>query len=356
MLRIVTGTLIIAALASALWSRFGENDFGSAATRIALKYEMGDKCPLSYASLKSEDVGLISICSTFGLKSYLAARDNREVAGALFATYGELEDFRFVVEKYGAEALAVIQYFRERDSREFRIRARLHQLWERFRSAEPLDVPPVKLTPDEHGFIAIQELKRGGHELLAQFEFLDGVKRKQVKRLISTAVNLFTSGITDLEARMIRGEKVTWKHVAHAALDVSVIVGGAASIAKVLHGAKAVHKTAVVAKAGGAFSTVRTVVKTVAIVGTVSVAAVVAYNPSLMITAAGWIAEQVGLPAWAGVAILAGIVAFALMSLLEMAYRIVLRLTWPVRKAIRIGTWMHAAYLRRQERRHAAKS
>lgn len=81
MLRILTGTLIIAVLATALWSRFGENDFGSAATRVALKYEVGEKCPLSYASLKSEDVGLISVCSTFGLKSYLAARENRTDAG-----------------------------------------------------------------------------------------------------------------------------------------------------------------------------------------------------------------------------------------------------------------------------------
>ena len=356
MLRIVTGTLIIVALVTALWSHLGEHDFGSAATRVALKYEMGEKCPLSYASLKSEDVGLISICSTFGLKSYLAARENREVAGTLFATYGELEDFRLVVDKYGAEALATIQYFRERESREFRFRARMHQLWERFRSGEPLDVPPVKLTPDEHGFIAIQELKRRGHNLLAEFESLDEVKRKHVKRLISAATELFTGGITNLEARMIRGEKVTWKHVAHAVLDVSVIVGGAASVAKVLQGAKVAGKATMLAKTSGAFSTARTVIKSVAVVGTVSVAAIVAYNPSLVISAAGWVAQQVGLPAWAGVAFLAGIVAFALMSLLEVAYRIVLRLTWPVRKVIRIGTWMHAAYLRRRARRIALRS
>ena len=75
MLRIVTGTLISAALATALWSHLGDKDFGDAATRIALTYEMREKCPLSYAPLKSEDVGLVSICSTFGLKSYLAPRE-----------------------------------------------------------------------------------------------------------------------------------------------------------------------------------------------------------------------------------------------------------------------------------------
>ena len=356
LVRIVTGTLIIAIIVTVLWSRFGEQDFGSAATRVALKYEMGEKCPLSYASLKSEDVGLISICSTFGLKSYLAARENREVAGTLFATYGKEDDFLLVVDKYGAEALATIQYFRDRDSLEFRIRARRDQLWKRFRSGEPLDVPPVKLTPDEHGFIAIQELKRRGHNLLAEFEFSDGVKRKQVKRLISAATELFTSGVTDLEARILRGEKITWRHVAYAVLDVSVIVGGAASVAKVLQGAKVAGKATMLAKTSGAFSTARTVIKSVAVVGAVSVAAIVAYNPSLMISAAGWVAQQVGLPAWAGVAFLAGIVAFALMSLLEVAYRIVLRLTWPVRKVIRIGTWMHAAYLRRRARRIALRS
>ena len=356
MLRIVTGTLIIAALATALWSHLGDKDFGDAATRIALTYEMREKCPLSYAPLKSEDVGLVSICSTFGLKSYLAAREYREVAGTLFAVYGELDDFRSVVERYGAEALGVIQYFRERDSREIRFRARVRQLWDQLRAGEPLDVPPVKLTADDHGFIAIQELKRRGHNLLAEFEFSDGTKRKQVKRLISAATELFTSGVTDLEARMIRGEKVTWRHVTHAVLDVTVVVGGAASVAKVLTAAKAAHRTAALAKAGNAFRTVRTVMKTVAVVGAVSVAGVVAYNPSLMITAAGWIAQQVGLPSWVGVAALAGIVAFALMTLLEFAYRVLHRITWPARKLYRVGKWMHAAYARRRARRIALRS
>lgn len=335
MLRILTGTLILACVATVAWWLVGEKNFEYAATRTALAYEMKDTCPLSYAAMKSENVGLISICSTFGLKAYLAARASPETAGELFATYGDLADFREVVEKHGEEALAVIQYFRERDSREFRVRARARQLWERFRSGEPLDVPPVKLSADDHGFIAIQELKRRGHSLLAEFEFTDGVKRKQVRRAILAATELFTSGITDLEARMIRGEKVTWKHVAYAALDVSVIVGGAAAVAHVLRGAKTVQRVGVLAKAGGAFRTAGAVVKTVAIVGTVSTLALVAYNPSLMISAAGWIAEQVGLPSWVGVAALMGIVAFGLMTLIELIYRVLYRLSWPYRFGMR---------------------
>lgn len=351
MLRILVSTLILAVLATITWSYVGEKDFETAATRTALTYEMREKCPLSYAALKTENVGLVSICSTFGLKSYIAAQGNRDIAGELFGIYGELEDFRLVVERYGPEALAVIQYFRERDSKEFRFKARVRQIWEQLKSGESFDTPAVKLSPDEHGFLAIQELKRRGHELLAQFEFVDGTKRKQVKRLISTATDLFTGGITDLEARIIRGEKVTWRHVAHAALDAAVIVGGTAAVVKVLRAGKTVHGTTMLAKAGGAFSTARTVVKTVAVVGAVSVAAVVAYNPSLLISGAGWIAEQLGLPAWFGVLVLAGIVALPLMMLVEFVYRLLRHISWPARKIYRVGKWMHNRYQMRRTAR-----
>lgn len=357
MRRIILSSLIITAIATYFLSYHGVQNFEDAATKTALHYQMRTTCPLSSDALNT-DMGLVSICSEFGLKAYIASRDNPEVAGNLYAIYGGLPDFHTVVEKHGSEALAIIQYFRERDSKEFRARARMKQIFERLLSGENnIDSPPLKLTPDDHGFIAIQELKRRGHNLLAEFEFKDGARRKQAKRLVNAATELFTGGITDLEAAMIRGEKVTWKQVAHAALDATVIIGGVSIVAKTLKGAKVAHKGAGIAKIGSAFGTVKTVVKTVATVGAVSTAALVAYNPSLMISAAGWIGEMITGYAWVGVAVLAMIVASAIMTILEFLYRL---LDWlilrPMRHTYRVGQWMQVAYAKRKARRAELRS
>lgn len=357
MLRVFTSSLIIAALATILWFQFGEKNFEVAATRTALAYEMRGTCPLSQDFVQAADVGLVSICSTFGIKAYLAARDNPEVAGTLFATYGEVPEFREVVDQHGSEALAIIQYFRERDSIEFRTRARVKQLWEQFSHGNSLDVPPVKLTPDEHGYIAIQEIKRRGHTMLAEFEFTNGVHRKQVKRFLNATTDFFTGGITDLEAAMLRGEKVTWNQVAFAALDVVVVIGGASVIVKALKAPRAVQKGAVLAKMGSTFSTFRSVVRSVAAIGAVSTTAIVLYNPSLMISAAGWVGEIITGHAWVGVAILAMIVASGIMTIFEFVYRIVDRfLIRPLRHTYRFGRWAERKLAQRRERRAHLRS
>ena len=339
-MRFIVYALGLAALLTILWSvGSGEKDFERATARLGIFYEMGSKCPLVYD--ETRDVSLSSICSTFGLGAYESARRYPDIAGTLFATYGGASEFAEVLDQYGHIVLPVVQYFRDHDSREFRYRAQARNFLDRLRGEEG-DAKPVVFTPDERGLIAINEIKRRGHGMLAEFELVDGgAKRKQVTRAIALATDLFTSGITDLEAAMVRGEKVTWKQVGWASLDATVVLGGASVLIKSLQTAKLAKTGAAAAKAGTAFRTIGTIGKIAAVsTGTVAAVAIIS-NPSLIAAAAGWIAEHVfGLPKWVGVFVLTLILASALVFVLELIYKFVIGpALWPIRRGVRFANW-----------------
>lgn len=193
--------------------------------------------------------------------------------------------------------------------------------------------------------LAINEIKRRGHGLLAEFEIVDGeTKRKQVRRLIAAATDLFTGGITELEAAIVRGEKPTWKQIGFAALDVAIVVGGASAVVKSVRAAKVLGKGAVIARTGTAVRTIATVGKIAAAAGATTVLVAVATNPALIASAAGWIAEQAGLPAWVGVLALAMIAAGLVMFLIELLTKYIL---WPITYPYRLGMRFVAYYRRR---------
>lgn len=339
-MRFVVYILGLAVFLTTLWSvGNAEKDFERAAARLGIYYEMGASCPLTYD--ETRNVSLSSICSTFGLNAYESARRYPEIADTLFATYGGIAEFAEVLDQYGHIVLPVIQYFRDRDSREFRFRAQARNLLDRLRGDES-EAKAVTFTPDERGLIAINEIKRRGHALLAEFELVGtDAKRKQVTRAIAFATELFTGGITDLEASLVRGEKVTWKQVGWASLDAAVVLGSTSVLIKSLRAAKIAKTGAAAAKTGAALRTIRTIAKVAAVsTGSVVAIAVIA-NPSLIASAAGWIAEQVfGLPRWVGVLALTLLLATILVFLLEMLYKLVIApALWPYRVSSRFVRW-----------------
>lgn len=347
-MRIIIAILVIGFALTGAWLR-GETNFEHGATRAAIFYELPAACPLSQERVKAEDVGFLSICSTFGIGAYEAAKRYPEYSRGIFATYGGVEELRKILDQYGHVVLPIIQYFRERGSTEFRIRARMREVWDRLRGNA--DVKPIEFTPDQYGLIAIHEINRRGHNLLAEFEIVDSAQRKHVKRAINAATELFTSGITDLEAAIVRGEEVTWKQVGFAALDATIVIGGASALVKTLKVGKAASKGAVLTKFGTAARTLGTVAKTAAVAG-VSVATVaIVTNPRLVASAAGWVAEQFGLPAWVGVLALSMIAAAGIVWVINIAYKIIFTLTLPFTWPYLVGKRFAEIYRRRHPKR-----
>lgn len=128
MRRFFVGTLVLATLLTLYWWVREEHDFERAATRAALSYEMKDQCPLDRSRVRQEDLGLLSICATYGLTAYEAARRYPEEAPTIFAIYGELTEFHEILERYGHTVIPIIEYFRNRNSREFRFRMRMQSV------------------------------------------------------------------------------------------------------------------------------------------------------------------------------------------------------------------------------------
>ncbi len=306
----------IAVSLTILWAR-GEQNFEYRATRTALWYEAKAACPLSDERKRAEDLGMLSICANFGLIGYDSAQRYRDIAPHIFVVYGEVPEFRAVLDTYGHHVIPVIQYFRERKSREFRIRADLSQILDALVNLRKVEGFP-ELTPDQHGLIAIHEIKRRGHALLAEFEISDGIGRKPITRALSTVIDVFAGGITELEAAIIRGDRPTWKQVGHAVLDATIILGGTSLVVKSLQVAR---HGALIAKAGNVMHAMGTVWRVAAITGATTVAIVVVTNPGLIASAVGQLAELAGLPSWAGVLLLSMVVAAMMVWVWNKLYR-----------------------------------
>src|SRR5215468_4651339 len=209
------------------------------------------KCPLSPEHTDAADIRLLPICLRYGLGAYQAARRYPETSAKVFAVYGEDETFQKVLDRLGHEVIPVVAYFVENGSREFQFRQAagdaIQQMWE----GKMPKWQPANITREQIGLIAIYQLERRGHEMLAEFEIVDGTAvRKPMRRFFFAVKNLLLGGVDDIETILVRGERLpTWKEVGFAALDVAVIAGGIGAIAKSarlgIGTAEAVEKSAV---------------------------------------------------------------------------------------------------------------
>ncbi len=323
--------LVFASLTAATLALVSDRrGFEELAVRAAIAEEVrvpNSKCPLSPEYTDTADIGPLSICLRYGLGAYQAARLYPESAAKVFAVYGEDETFQKVLDRLGHAVIPVIAYFVEYGSRELQLRQAageaMQQIWEGKTPKWQL----ANITREQIGLLAIYQLERRGHEMLAEFEIVDGkAVRKPMRRFFFGLKDLLLGGVDDIETILVRGERLpTWKEVGFAALDVTVIAGGVGAIANAtrlgLGTAEAVEKSTVrlaaenaaeknsvrlVAAEGaaannairvaaeGAYETIAAVGKTGAIVAPMAFAYLAITQPQLVASAGGWIAEQLG--------------------------------------------------------------
>ena len=338
---------MIAAILTMVSDRRG---FGELAVRAAIADEaraQGTKCPLSLEYTDKADIGLLSICLKYGLDAYETAQRYPATAAKVFAVYGGEETFQKVLDRYGHQVIPVVAYFVENGSREFQIRQALGDALQKIWEGKKPKWELADITREQIGLIAIYHLEHRGHEMLAEFEIVDGVaKRKPMARFFLGAKDLLFGGVGDIETILVRGERLpTWKEVGFAALDITVVAGGVGAAAKVARlgvgTAEVVEKSTVrlaaesaagkntirlaaaegaaennairVAAEGsagnnalrvaaeGAYEAISAVGKAGVLVAPVAFAYVAITRPQLIASAGGWVAEQLGVNPLVGI-------------------------------------------------------
>jgi hypothetical protein len=338
---------MIAAILTMVSDRRG---FGELAVRAAIADEaraQGAKCPLSQEYTDKADIGLLSVCLKYGLDAYEAAQRYPATAAKVFAVYGEEETFQKVLDRYGHQVIPVVAYFVENGSREFQIRQALGDALQKIWEGKKPKWELADITREQIGLIAIYHLEHRGHEMLAEFEIVDGVaKRKPMARFFLGAKDLLFGGVGDIETILVRGERLpTWKEVGFAALDVTVVAGGVGAAAKVARlgvgTAEVVEKStvrlaaegaagkntirlaaaegaaennairmaaegsagnnALRVAAEGAYEAISAVGKAGVLVAPVAFAYVAITRPQLIASAGGWVAEQLGINPLVGI-------------------------------------------------------
>jgi len=329
-------TLVVASLMAATAVLVSDRrGFEELAIRAAIAEDVhapNSKCPVSPELTDTADISSLSICLRYGLAAYEAARRYPESAAKVFAVYGEDETFQRALDRLGHAVIPVVAYFVENGSHEFWFRQAagqaMQQIWEGKRPTWQL----AGITREQIGLVAIYQLECRGHEMLAEFEIVDGkAVRKPLRRFYFGLKNLVLGGVDDIETILVRGERLpTWKEVGFAALDVTIIAGSVGAIAKAtrfgIGTAEAVEKGAIrltaenVEKnslrlaaegaagnnvfrvaAEGAYETISTVGKTGAMVAPVAVAYLAVTRPQLVASAGGWVAEKLGANRIAGI-------------------------------------------------------
>src|SRR5260370_38708138 len=303
--------------------------FEELAIRAAIAEEArapNTKCPLSPEYTDTADIRLISICLRYGLDTYQAARRYPETSAKVFAVYGEDETLPKVLDRLGHEVIPVVAYFVEHGSREYQLRQAVGEAMQQMWEGRKPKWQPANITREQIGLIEIYHLERRGHEMLAEFEIVDGTAiRKPMRRFFFGLKDVLLGGVEDIETILVRGQRLpTWKEIGFAALDVTIIAGGVGAVAKAaglgLGTAEAVEKSAVrvaaertaeknsvrlVAEGGagnnamrvaaeGAYEAISAVGKTGVLVAPMAFAYLAITRPQLVASAGGWIAERLG--------------------------------------------------------------
>src|ERR1700739_771448 len=246
--------VFIAAIAALCTVPFDRHSFEERSARAELDMQArakGSKCPLSQDEIRDGDMVALAICEHFGLIAYDAAK-RYPSASKVFAVYGEDPEFGEVLDRYGHQVVPIVAYFAEHGSTEYEIRRWLTVQWQKFKG-ENAEIPVI--TPEQAALIGIGEIKRRGNEMLAEFEIVDALaRRKQGTRILFETKDFFLGGITDLEKILVRGEHLpTWEGIGNAALDVTIIAGGAGAVLKVVRaGARTEEKISVIERFGSA--------------------------------------------------------------------------------------------------------
>jgi hypothetical protein len=300
-------SIVIAATGSFLLTETADRrSFGELMVRAAIADQAkspGSRCPLSQDYIDVADLNLIAICSEYGLAAYDAARRYPTTAPKVFALYGQDQTFRAILDRYGHQVIPVVAHYVEHGSVRYQLRQTLgeavQQLWE---GKQP-NWDPHKLSPEQIGLIAINQIDAQGQELLAEFEIVDGVaKRKPMTTAFLESKDFFFGHIQNLENVLVRGERLpTWKELGNAAIDTTVIVGGVGALGKISSFAEEAQISGAALEEGsaalvleGAVDAIGTATRTTLLVGSIAVPVLVMTRPTLLVSGGGWIAEQLG--------------------------------------------------------------
>lgn len=287
----------------------------------------GTKCPLSREQVDKIELSLLSICMRYGFGAYDAAQRYPNVAGNVFAVYGDEEKFQEILNQYGHEVIPVIAYFVENRPIDARVGnalgVELNKIWAG-------EMPTLSLndaTPEQLGLIAIYEIESRGHEMLAEFEIVDGVaKRKLVTATVLGAKYFLAGGISDVEKVMVRGERwPTWKEAGSAVIDVTMVLGGASAVTRMARTEELAEKSATRVFIEGTFKTIGTVGKTSWYVAPIALAYLAITDLKLILALAGRIAELLSFDRYVGIfaACFIGILA-------------VMQLFWPLVRCVTV--------------------
>jgi hypothetical protein len=292
----------------------------------------GTKCPLSREHVDQADITSLDICLRYGLKAYNAAQRYPASAVRVFAVYGEEDIFQKIFDQYGDEVVPVVAYFVENGSLEFQVRQTVSEVFQQLWAGEKPKWQLAQLSPEQIGLIAIEQLAIRGHEMLAEFETVNGVaKRKQVTRLVFEAKDLLFGSVGDLETIIARGERLpTWKEVGLAGLDVAIVASGAGALAK----AAGIGSRELVVKGTGrlmaerALGTIVALGKNTTRVAPIAFAYLVITRPALIASAGGWVAEQFGINRVFGIFGVYTIGILAILHLLWPLIRFATKVRW----------------------------
>jgi hypothetical protein len=327
---IFVAVLLIAAMLAYLVQPVGS--FEEEVVRV----EASLSCTLKDEVVQSARVDVLAICAKHGDKGYRIAERYPDKAPRLFALYGDVPEWQFIIDRYGHQVVPVIDFFVERGSREYRLRQAVGNT---LRSLTGRTVQADEITPEQFGYNAILEIAENGHNFLGQFELLDGeVRRLPLERLFATSKGFLFGGILRLERVIARGERwPTFGEIGFAALDVAVVAGGIAALSRLRHAATVAQGTAATrfgrvsklrvaapAAAGSFLAAGRKLVPVVAAAGAVYIAV---RHPSLVTGAGRWLAEQANLSPWLG--------AFGVWALLLTPIAFLL---WPLFFVTRVTT------------------
>jgi hypothetical protein len=269
-------------------------------------------CPLKEEVLKNMPTDVVAVCAKYGDAAFRIAQRYPDKAPRLFALYGDLPQWKEVLDRYGHEVIPLVWYFQQ-GSKEIQVRQALGRAVEHLLHGERPVFKIEDMTPEQFGYVAILMLDDRGYDLLGQFEFKDGeARRRPVEGVLSTLKELFFGGVSQLERVLVRGERwPTFGEIGSAALDVAVVAGGMSAITRLRIAGEAAEDaraatrfgrlSALEVSSGAIGDSVMTVGrKVVPAAAVVGVAYLAVSHPHIVTGAGQWIAERVGVAPWVG--------------------------------------------------------
>jgi hypothetical protein len=177
------------------------------------------------------------------LKTWIALKKYPHTAEQIFFIYDKEPEFQKIILKFGEDVIPVIDYFMQNEITSLTVQKTLGNLWQALQDAvSPAENDTNKniiaqLTPQQRGGYAIIYINQDGYNFLGQFAIDRNGNAQwiQTDRVTKALVNLFTSGIRDIEKKYKTNEEITNGDILWAGVDVFAL-----SSIKLLKASKAV--------------------------------------------------------------------------------------------------------------------